>query len=148
MTGSRLYLDTAPFIYFLEKSSLYFDKIRDFFIRCKNQDIPLVTSAMTVEEYCVFPLSQHDSQAVSNFDAFLNGMHVAVVPADKDIALKAAKIRAEYKGFKALDAVHLATALSGGCSAFITNDRQLRQMREIPVFTMDNLKDLDLQGKS
>lgn len=54
MTGSRRYLDTAPFIYFLEKSSLYFDKIRDFFIRCKNQDIPLVTSAMTVEEYCVF----------------------------------------------------------------------------------------------
>ena len=62
MTGSRLYLDTAPFIYFLEKSSLYFDQIRGFFIACKNQRVPLVTSAITIEEYCVFPLSQNDKQ--------------------------------------------------------------------------------------
>ena len=88
MTGSRLYLDTAPFIYFLEKSSLYFDQIRGFFIACKNQRVPLVTSAITIEEYCVFPLSQNDNQAVANFDLFLKGMNVEVVPADKTIALK------------------------------------------------------------
>lgn len=144
MTGSKLYLDTAPFIYFLEKSSLYFDQIRDFFIECKNQSIPLVTSAVTVEEYCVFPLSQDDSQAVSNFETFLRGMNVEVVSADRNIALKAAEIRAKYKGFKALDAIHLATAMASGCSAFITNDKQLRQSQEPPVFTMDTLGNLHL----
>lgn len=144
MTGSKLYLDTAPFIYFLEKSSLYFDQIRDFFIACKNQGIPLVTSAITVEEYCVFPLSQNDNQVVSNFETFLRGMNVEVVPADRNIALKAAEIRAKYKGFKALDALHLATAMTNGCTAFITNDKQLRQSQEISVFTMDSLDNLDL----
>ena len=144
MTGSKLYLDTATFIYFLEKSSLYFDQIRDFFISCKKQGILLVTSAITVEEYCVFPLSQNDNQAVSNFDIFLKGMNIEVVPADKNIALKAAEIRAKYKGFKAIDALHLATAITSGCSAFIANDKQLRQLQEIPVFTMDSLGNLDL----
>lgn len=71
-------------------------------------------------------------------------MNVDIVPADKNIALKAAKIRANYKSFKALDAIHLATAVLNGCTAFITNDKQLRQIQEIPVFTMDNLGDLNL----
>lgn len=142
MTGSKLYLDTAPFIYFLEKSSLYFDQIRNFFIECKNRNIPLFTSAITIEEYCVFPLSQKNKQAVFNFDTFLNGMNVDVVPADKSIAMKAAEIRAKYKGFKALDAVHLATAILNECTAFITNDKQLSQIQEIPVFTMNNLSEL------
>ena len=142
MTASKLYLDTAPFIYFLEKSGLYFDKIRNFFIECRNYNIPLLTSAMTVEEYCVFPLSQNNNQAVANFETFLKGMNVDVVPVDENIALKAAEFRAKYKGFKALDAVHLATAFLRGCSAFVTNDKQLRQAQEIPVFTMENLGEL------
>lgn len=144
MTGSKLYLDTAPFIYFLEKSSLYFDQIRDFFIACKNQGILLVTSAITIEEYCVFPLSQNDNQLVSNFDFFLKGMNIEVVSVDKNIALKAAEIRANYKSFKALDALHLATAITSDCSVFVTNDKQLRQIQEISVCTMNNLNDLTL----
>lgn len=144
MTGSKLYLDTAPFIYFLEKSSLYFDQIRDFFIACKNQGILLVTSAITIEEYCVFPLSQNDNQLVSNFDLFLKGMNIEVVSVDKNIALRAAEIRAKYKSFKALDALHLATAITSDCSVFVTNDKQLRQIQEISVCTMNNLNDLTL----
>ena len=51
MTDSSVYLDTALFIYFLEKSSLYFERARSFFIKCRNNSVPLVTSAVTVEEY-------------------------------------------------------------------------------------------------
>ena len=69
-------------------------------------------------------------------------MNVEVIPADKNIALKAAEIRAKYKGFKPLDAIHLATAILSGCSSFITNDKQLRQSEEIPVFTMETLENI------
>ena len=124
MTDSSVYLDTALFIYFLEKSSLYFERARSFFIKCRNNSVPLVTSAVTVEEYCVYPLSQGNNQAVSDFEAFLQGMNIKIVPADKAVALEAAKLRAKYNGFKALDAIHLATAITSGCSAFITNDKQ------------------------
>ncbi|WP_298740458.1 hypothetical protein [uncultured Treponema sp.] len=53
MTDSKFYLDTAPFIYYLEKSDLYFEKIRRLFMSCYSKNIPLVTSAVTIEEYCV-----------------------------------------------------------------------------------------------
>ena len=94
---------------------------------------------MTVEEYCVYPLSLGNEKAVENFNSFISGMNIAVISADKGIALEAARIRAKYKGFKALDAVHLATAEASECEFFITNDKQLRQMKEIKIITMDEL---------
>ena len=145
MTDSKLYLDTAPFIYFLEKSNLYFDQIRSFFIQCKEKNISLLTSALTVEEYCVYPLSQNNKQAVFDFEKFLSGMNISVIAADRSIALKAAELRAKYKGYKALDSIHLATAVINNCTAFITNDKQLKQSQEVPVFTMENLSELSFE---
>ncbi len=43
------------------------------------------------------------------------------------MAKKAAKIKADYKDFKTLDALHLACACVHGCDLFLTNDKQLRQ---------------------
>lgn len=140
MIESRIYVDTAPFIYYLEHSTVYFDITRQFFINCRNHNIRLFTSAITIEEYCVFPLSHNDAQAVSNFEAFLKGMKFEVIPVDKQTALKAAEIRAKHTHFKALDAIHLAAALLSNCTAFLTNDKQLLQATEISVYSMDMLK--------
>lgn len=139
MTDSKFYLDTAPFIYYLEKSDLYFEKIRHFFMSCYSKNIPLVTSAVTVEEYCVYPLAHDDKNSVTAFNTFLDGMGIAVIPVDKQLAFEAAKIRSVYTGFKALDAIHLATTKISGCSKFITNDKQLKQIKDIEVLTMDSL---------
>lgn len=62
LTDSKIYIDTAPFIYYLEKSNLYFDTAREFFINCRNQNADLLTSTVTIEEYCVYPLSRNDKQ--------------------------------------------------------------------------------------
>ena len=72
-------------------------------------------------------------------------MNINVIAADRTIALKAAELRAKHKGYKALDSIHLATAVINNCTAFITNDKQLRQSREIPLFTMDNLFKLSFE---
>ena len=69
-------------------------------------------------------------------------MNVNIVPVSNNIALKAARIRAKYKGFKALDAIHLATATLTDCALFITNDKQLRQIQDIKTITMDDLNNL------
>lgn len=142
MTDSKIYLDTAPFIYYLEENALYFERIRAFFKKCYENRVALFTSAMTVEEYCVYPLSLGNEKAVENFNTFVSGMNITVVAADKKIALAAAEIRAKYKGFKALDAIHLATAKFAECDFFLTNDKQLRQMKEITVITMDELSSI------
>ena len=48
-----------------------------------------------------------------------------IMEISQEIAKKAAKIRAEYKGFKAMDALQLATACLSECDIFVTNDKQL-----------------------
>lgn len=47
MIDSKIYLDTAPFIYYLEQNKQYFEKIRFFFKNCYDQKTPLFTSAIT-----------------------------------------------------------------------------------------------------
>ena len=142
LTASKIYIDTAPFIYYLEKNTHYYNAVREFFAACYHQHIPLVTSAVTMEEYCVFPFSNNDTAAVLAFDQFLRGMQIDVVNVDKTVALRAAEVRSEYKYFKALDAIHLATAMLTECDVFLTNDNQLRQAKNIRVVTADNIADL------
>jgi predicted nucleic acid-binding protein len=45
---------------------------------------------------------------------------------------RAARIRAMH-GFRALDSVHLATAVEYGCGSFLTNDGQLARFPDIAV---------------
>lgn len=77
---------------------------------------------------------------ILSFYAFLEGMDVEVMSINKSIAVKAAQIRAEYKHFKAMDALQLATACMTGCDLFLTNDKQLRQFTEIKCMTVDELE--------
>lgn len=44
-----------------------------------------------------------------------------------------------YKNFKAMDALQIATAIVSGCDMFFTNDKKLRQEKELPCMTMDDL---------
>ena len=50
----RVFVDTAPIIYYLENSPLYSGAIKRFFIMCIEKNIHVVTSAITVEEYLVY----------------------------------------------------------------------------------------------
>ena len=63
-----------------------------------------------------------------------------MIEISQEIANKASQIRAEYKGFKAMDAIQLATACIMGCDLFLTNDKQLRQFKEIKCITVDELE--------
>lgn len=140
LTGfSKIYLDTAPFIYYLEKNTIFYDKARNLFMECYKNNLYLVTSFVTYEEYCVFPFSKNDFQAVNNFSKFVAGMNIHSVPVDERVALNAASLRAKYKNLKALDALHLATSLNMNCDIFITNDKQLLQVTEANPVLFENL---------
>lgn len=45
----------------------------------------------------------------------------------------------QYKGLKALDSIHLASAIASGCDAFFTNDKQLKQITELSVIYLSDL---------
>ncbi len=135
----RVFVDTAPIIYYLENSPLYSEIIKRFFTTCIEENIQVVTSAITVEEYLVYPYSSGQMDLADNFKRFLDYMYVEIIDINSDIAEQASKLRGKYKGFKAMDALQISSAIASGCDMFFTNDKQLRQEKEIPCMTMEDL---------
>lgn len=136
----RVFIDTAPIIYFLENSSLYMESMGKFLAKCMKENIQIVTSTLTVEEYLVSPYSNGKIEYVDNFKRFIKYMNVEVMDIDSTIAEEGAKIRGRYKNFKAMDALQVATALVKKCDMFFTNDKQLRQEKELPCMTMEDIR--------
>ena len=134
----RVFLDTSPIVYYLEKNELYYLNMKKFW---KEYDVcDYVTSAVTVTEYLTYPYQQNNLKLINAFYAFVDGMDMEIKNIDKITAEKAAQIRAEYKFFKTMDALHLATACLSGCDLFLTNDKQLKQFKEIKCMTVDEIE--------
>ena len=51
----------------------------------------------------------------------------------------AVNLRTKYKGLKALDSIHIASAIASGCDAFFTNDKQLKQISELHILYLSDL---------
>lgn len=133
----KVFIDTAPIIYYLQSSELYYNNMKAFWKEYNECDY--VTSTITITEYLTYPYRQEDMKLINSFYAFINDMDIQVKSIDGRIAEKAAQIRAEYKFFKTMDALQLVTACIMGCDLFLTNDKQLRQYKEIKCVIVDEL---------
>ncbi len=137
-TGSkRVFLDTAPIIYFLDNHKLYGEKMALIIDELLKSEIAMVSSVITAEEYLVYPLRMKSQKAVDAFFRFHNDYEIPLVPVSLEIAEKAADIRAVYTHFKSMDALQLASALMMKCDLFLTNDKRLKQFRELPCIIVD-----------
>jgi predicted nucleic acid-binding protein len=83
-----------------------------------------VSSELARLECLVVPLRNGDAAVVGDFDAFFNARVDELVDFTAVVFRRAAEIRASHH-FKTPDALHLAAAVEGGCTAFLTNDVQL-----------------------
>ena len=138
----KVFLDTAPFIYYIEgkqEHPEYYGKMKAFVKDSYEKDIDLLTSVVAIEEYLVFPYRNNNEVLVNTFERLIETLGVDVIHIDEEIAKKAAKIRAEYKAFKGMDALQLAAACVKKCDLFLTNDHQLRQFKEIRCITVEDL---------
>lgn len=117
----------------------YFDKVKMFFLNGYENNKEFVTSVITMEEYFVFPYRSNNLSYIDMFHRLVATTNMEMVGINQDIAKKAAQIRAEYKCFKAMDAIQLAVACIMGCDLFLTNDKQLRQFKEIKCIMVDEL---------
>lgn len=93
-----------------------------------------------MEEYFVFPYRNKVYSFIDMFNRLVEITHMEIVEINEEIAKKAARIRAEYKGFKGMDALQLAMACVTGCDLFLTNDKQLKQFKEIKCITVEELE--------
>ena len=133
---SKIFLDTAPIIYFVEQKEIYLNHIIDIFKANYLSDF--YTSAISVAEYSLYPYL-YDKSLLDRYNQFIDIMGINIVEIDKNIAEKSAQIRSQYKYFKTADSLQLASALSSKCDLFITNDKQLRQFSELEILVLDDL---------
>ena len=61
-----------------------------------------------------------------------------LIPATRSLWKDVARLRAST-GLKTPDALHAATALSVGCTLFITNDADFRRAQGLPIVVLDDL---------
>lgn len=139
MTDSKIFIDTAPFIYALENNELYSSKVQKAFIDYYDSFTSLSTSFLTFTEYCVVPYKENNLQKIKDFETFIFDAQIEIVSLTKEVAEYASFIRSKYQGIKAMDALQLASAIQNNCDVFLTNDKQLKQVQEISVLLVDEL---------
>lgn len=135
----RIFIDTSPFIYYLENNYVYMKPMKKFFETCLNNNIQIVTSAITIEEYLVYPYAIGKIELINNFKQFTEYMNIEIIDINSEIAEYAARIRSRFKYFKTMDSLQIATAVISKCDILFTNDKQLKQEKELPCMTMDDL---------
>lgn len=134
---NKVFLDTAPVIYFLDEDIDFAEKVKDIFEEILENEIKMTTSAITCTEYLTFPYKTNNLEKISAFFDFVTECDIPLYSVDVEIAKKASRIRAEYKDFKTMDALQLASACIQKCDLFLTNDKQLKQFEEINCVTVE-----------
>jgi predicted nucleic acid-binding protein len=135
---SKLFLDTAPVIYFVERNPQYLPYVRVVFEHIRDRLLTAVTSPVTLAECLVRPYRLGQTELQQEFIDLMTGIEgIEFVEIDQTLALQAAQIRARYN-LQLPDAFQIAVALAAGCEAFLTNDVIFRRVTELQVLVLDD----------
>ena len=127
-------------IYFIEAHTTYQPVLKRIFSLNEKGGISLFASTITLLEVLVKPLREGKTQLAAQYRAILlQASHLELVETSVAVAEKAASLRAAYN-LRTPDAIQLATAIEAGADFFLTNDKQLKAVKEIPVLTLPELQ--------
>jgi len=136
---TRLYLDTAPVIYLVERNPQFFGEVSAIFRRVDEAQLTVVASQITLAECLVGAYRTNQTQVAANFVECLTQEGTDFVQISAEIGDLAAQLRVKYN-FQLPDALQLATALVSNCEAFLTNDGQLKRVAELRVLVIGELE--------
>ena len=137
---SRLFLDTSPVIYYVERHPKYFALVQPIFRRLSRGEFEVVTSPVTLSETLMFPIRNKNLQQQKDFtDVVTTAAFTNFVLIDAAIAGKAAQLRVQYS-LKLPDALQIATAIQARCDGFLTNDLQLKKVTELRILVIEELE--------
>jgi predicted nucleic acid-binding protein len=132
--GSRVAVDSAPLIYFLEDHRTLAPRFAPLFEAEAAGDIEIAVSAIAVAEVLAGPLKAGNEALASRYRRALEAWQI--VPVDAELATMAARLRAAY-GLRLPDAIHAATAISAGCEALVTHDRDFARLKGLRVISAE-----------
>ncbi|MDX2033497.1 MAG: type II toxin-antitoxin system VapC family toxin [Blastocatellia bacterium] len=138
---SRLFLDTAPVVYLVEKNPEYLSRVKAIFAGIDNGRLEAVTSPVTLAECLVFPIRHDQVKLQQDFiDVIVYGPNTSFAEIDQQTGEIAAQLRAKHN-LRLPDALQIAAAIQNDCDAFLTNDTGLKRVRELRILVIDELED-------
>ena len=128
MNDRLVYIDTAPFIYFMERNPSFVKPLDAFFSLLDQGKVRAMTSVITLTEVLLKPYRCKQWVLAEKYESiFEETTDLALLPVDVEIGRLAAKLRASY-ALLTPDALHLATAMAHGAEFFLTNDKDFRKI--------------------
>jgi predicted nucleic acid-binding protein len=135
----KLFLDTAPVVYYVEKHPRYLPVVQPVFDCMDAGELVAVTSPVTLAECLVKPIELGLDELQRDFgDLIGGGAGIDFRTIDESTGQQAAEFRARYH-LGLSDAFQLAVAVLSGCDAFLTNDRDLKRVTEVKVVVLDEM---------
>lgn len=133
-------LDTSVFIYHFEAHPRYLALTRVLLDAVQAGRQAAVTSTVTVMELTVRPWQLGRPAVAREYEVLLvHFPHLILADVTRDVARRAAQLRARYR-IRPADALQVASALLHGATAFVTNDRQLARLApELDVIVLDDV---------
>ena len=132
----RVAVDASIFIYQFEQHPQFEPLCSVLFDGISTRQLQLTTSTITVSEVMIKPVQLSDTEVVTLYEGVFTGLpNFTLLDVDYVIAKLAAYIRAHYR-ILLPNAIHIASALQAKADVFITNDEQLKTIREIKVICL------------
>lgn len=139
LSAQTLGLDTMCFIYQFQDNPRYATFTNILFELLEKNKIQAVTSTVSVVEVFIQPENLEDAMIIYEYEQVFQLLpNLEILPIDWHLARLAAKLRATYGGIRTPDALQLSAPLLKTYSAFITNDKRLKQVKEIKMLILED----------
>ncbi|HUM01420.1 MAG TPA: PIN domain-containing protein [Thermoanaerobaculia bacterium] len=134
MSGPRLAaVDSSPWIVWVEADPALLAVVEPLFEEIELGRVHAVSSTIVLLEVLTGAFRRGNDLLARRFEeVFGETRGVALLPVTREIAREAARLRAAH-GLRTPDSIHVATAIVAGAAEFVTMDRRLARVKEIPV---------------
>ena len=138
LQGQRVFIDTAPFIYYIEKHKKYINIVKPVFQAIDTGEMDAITSTITLLEVLVHPLRTGNEELANQYrEILLDAAGLTTYEVSHEISEKAAKLRAKYS-IKTPDAIQVSIDILYGAEMMLTNDTHLQGVSDIKVLILDD----------
>lgn len=137
--SARIYIDTVVLIYAVEQAPVYGELLSDLWVKLQSGNIEVFASELMLMEVLIVPIRNSDQFLIDRYKQLLRSPQIQSIPIDREILAEAARLRAVTPALRTPDAIHIATATIAGCNQFLTNDRRLRTIPNLPVVILDEV---------
>jgi predicted nucleic acid-binding protein len=130
--GSRIYVDSNIWIYFIEGNPDFAQAVRTLFQAADAAGARLATNEIAVAECLYKPSTEGNAPLLDIYERLFGSGEIDILLLDGTLAKQAA-LHGGQLGLKLIDAIHYLSALNHGCNWFITSDARFKSGPDMKV---------------